>query len=130
MHGTEIPWRESVLRGSICEVSSQRSLHACDFFQVLFAPLSGPISKLAAVAEEKRGKVSEKRLCWEKVELFHRKYVMLDGFARASEIMIGVLNLLKWAASFLVEPLQTMFNLAMSPFPGRKVLTEEKKRNF
>lgn len=47
-----------------------------------------------------------------------------DGFADALKISIEALNVLEQPVSFLVEPLQAMFDLAISIFREEKVQKE------
>lgn len=60
-----------------------------------------------------------------RVNLFHRGYVVLAEFANTSQISTEVLTVLERAASLLREPLKTMFDVVMSTVPGEEVLREE-----
>lgn len=63
-------------------------------------------------------------------ELYHCGYVVRDRFANVLKITTDVLNALERPEAFLVEPLQTMFDLVIYTFPGEEVLKEEKNRNW
>lgn len=65
-----------------------------------------------------------------RAELFHCRYAVLEGFATASEVRTEMQNVLRWPASFLVEPSETMFDLVMSLFRGYEALKKEKDQDF
>lgn len=72
----------------------------------------------------------EKMFCWEKAQLFTRRYVVLNAILYASKIWTEVLNVLKGSASPSVNLSQTMFDLVMYTLPREEVLKERKSKNF
>lgn len=83
-------------------------------------------SKLAAIVEWKsRQGIRRTYLARKKAALLHRGYAVLDGLSNASKIATKVLYVLERPASFMLEPLQTLFDLVLSFFPGKEVLREK-----
>lgn len=55
---------------------------------------------------------------------------MLDEFADASGISSDICNGLRWSASLLLEPLQTIFDSRKSKFSVAEILKEKKNRKL
>lgn len=123
---------------SASEHETVRPFHGCSFyyhrrkvplrcilsirnlFHSSFAPIPRLIFEASFLIEENvRRPISRRYFSMKKAELLDRGYTVFELFADSSRLSSSVLNVLEHLASIVVEPLQTMFRLIMSMFPGK-----------